>query len=64
MNRKDSKTAEQRKAEREALLATLNDKVAALANSDDWAAYLRIVAALRRYSTGRKGIFEVRECVS
>ena len=45
MNRKNTKTPEQRKAEREALLATLNDKVAALANSDEWLAYLRFIAA-------------------
>ena len=50
MARTNSKTPEQRKAEREALLATLNDKVNALANSDDWVAYLRFIAAFRKYS--------------
>ena len=50
MNRKNTKTAEQRQAEREALLATLGDKVAALASSDEWLAYLRFMAAFRRYS--------------
>ena len=50
MSRTNSKTPEQRKAEREALLATLNDKVRALANSDEWVAYLRFIAAFRRYS--------------
>src|SRR6478672_9153808 len=50
MNRKNSNTAEQRKAEREALLATLGEKVATLASSDEWLAYLRFVAAFRRYS--------------
>jgi hypothetical protein len=50
MNRTNSKTAEQRKAEREALLATLADKVAALASSDEWVSYLRFVTAFRKYS--------------
>jgi antirestriction protein ArdC len=50
MARTNSKTPEQRKAEREALLATLNDKVAALATSGEWLAYLRFLAAFRRYS--------------
>jgi N-terminal domain of anti-restriction factor ArdC len=50
MSRTNSKTPEQRKAEREALLATLGEKVAALASSEDWLAYLRFVAAFRRYS--------------
>jgi antirestriction protein ArdC len=49
MARTNSKTAEQRKAEREALLATLNDKVVALATSEAWVAYLRF-AAFRKYS--------------
>ena len=44
------KTPEQRKAEREALLATLGEKVATLASSAEWVAYLRFMAALRRYS--------------
>ncbi len=50
MARKNSKTAEQRKAEREALLATLADKVAALASSEEWVAYLGFIAAFRKYS--------------
>jgi antirestriction protein ArdC len=50
MTRKNTKTPEQRNAEREALLATLNDKVAALASSDEWVAYLRFMAMFRRYS--------------
>jgi antirestriction protein ArdC len=50
MARTNSKTAEQRKAEREALLATLNDKVVALATSEAWVAHLRFVAAFRKYS--------------
>ena len=44
------KTPEQRKAEREALLAALSDKVAELTSSSEWLAYLRFVAAFRRYS--------------
>ena len=47
---KNAKTREQRHAEREALLAQLGDKVAALASSDEWLAYLRFVSAFRRYS--------------
>jgi hypothetical protein len=50
MTRTNSKTPEQRKAEREAVLATLGEKVAALASSTEWIAYLRFVAAFRRYS--------------
>jgi hypothetical protein len=46
----NSKTPEQRTAEREALLATLNDKVAALGNSAEWVNYLRFIAAFRKYS--------------
>lgn len=45
-----TKTPEQRMAEREALLATMGEKVAALASSAEWIAYLRFIAALRRYS--------------
>jgi antirestriction protein ArdC len=47
---KNTKTAELRHAEREALLATLSDKVTALAVSGEWLAYLRFVAAFRVYS--------------
>jgi antirestriction protein ArdC len=50
MNRKNTKTAEQRQAEREALLSTLGEKVAALASSDEWLSYLRFVTAFRAYS--------------
>jgi antirestriction protein ArdC len=47
---KCGKSREQRQAEREALLGQLGDKVAALANSDEWLAYLRFVSAFRTYS--------------
>ncbi len=47
---KTSKSPERRKAEREALLATMGEKVAALASSAEWIAYLRFIAAFRRYS--------------
>jgi hypothetical protein len=40
---------EQRQAERERLLAQLGDKVAELANSEQWLAYLRFVSAFRHY---------------
>ena len=50
MSRTNTKTPEQRKGEREALLATLAEKVAALANSDEWLAYLRFLGSFRRYS--------------
>lgn len=50
MSRTNSKTPDQRKAEREALLATLGEKVAMLASSEEWLAYLRFMAAFRRFS--------------
>jgi hypothetical protein len=50
MTRKTIKAAEQRQAEREALLTTLGEKVAALGSSTEWLAYLRFVAAFRAYS--------------
>jgi antirestriction protein ArdC len=50
MTGKNGNTPEQRQAEREALLATLKDKVAGLASSDQWIAYLKFAAAFRRYS--------------
>ena len=50
MTRKTTKAAEQRQAEREMLLTTLGEKVAALASSTEWLAYLRFVAAFRSYS--------------
>ncbi|SOD72874.1 antirestriction protein ArdC [Jatrophihabitans sp. GAS493] len=49
-NTKQGKTPEQRKAEREALLTTLGEKVATLASSAEWVNYLRFMTALRRYS--------------
>ena len=48
--KKTGRTAAQRQAEREALLERLGEKVAALGNSDEWMAYLRFMAAFRRYS--------------
>lgn len=50
MSRTNSKTPDQRKAEREALLATLSEKVAKLSSSEEWLAYLRSMAAFRRFS--------------
>ena len=50
MTYRSSKTAEQRQAVREALLATLADKIAALASSEKWIGYLRFVAAFWKYS--------------
>jgi antirestriction protein ArdC len=47
---KTTKSREQRQAEREALLAQLGEKVAALADSEEWVAYLEFVAAFRHYS--------------
>ena len=51
MARTNTKTAEQRNAEREALLATLEDKVTALANSTEWLTYLKFLTAFRQYRT-------------
>jgi hypothetical protein len=50
MSGANSNTAEWRKVEREALLATLGEKVATPSISTEWIAYLRFVAAFRRYS--------------
>jgi antirestriction factor ArdC-like protein len=44
------KSPEHRAAERKALLDTLGEKVAALASSSEWLAYLHFVAAFRCYS--------------
>jgi antirestriction protein ArdC len=44
------KSPEQRQAERQALLDSLGEKVATLADSAEWIAYLRFMAAFRRYS--------------
>lgn len=44
------RTVEQKRAEMEALHATLAEGVEALRNSDTWAAYLRFCASFHRYS--------------
>lgn len=44
------KSPEQRQAERQALLDSLGEKVATLADSAEWIAYLRFMTAFRRYS--------------
>lgn len=44
------RTAEQRAAEREALLERLGAKVATLGSSAEWIAYLRFMSTFRRYS--------------
>jgi antirestriction protein ArdC len=48
--RRAGKTPAQRQAERDQLLGSIADKVTSLANSDEWAAYLRFLGAFRRYS--------------
>jgi hypothetical protein len=48
--RKASKTPEQHRAEREALLETLNGKITTLSNSAEWIAYLNFTRAFRKYS--------------
>ena len=62
VTRTNIKTPEQRRVEREALLATLGEKMAALASSEEWVAYLHFMRSFRRYSTGSIGLFEVHEC--
>ena len=44
------KSPEQRQAERQALLDSLGEKVATLADSAEWIAYLQFMTAFRRYS--------------
>ena len=44
------KSSEQRQAERQALLDSLGEKVATLADSAEWIAYLQFMTAFRRYS--------------
>lgn len=48
--RRSHKSPEQRQAERQALLDSLGEKVATLADSAEWIAYLRFMSAFRRYS--------------
>jgi antirestriction protein ArdC len=47
---KPGRTPEQRQAEREALLATVADKIDTLTSSGEWAAYLRFLGSFRHYS--------------
>ena len=51
------------RAERvEALAAELAAAVQALTNSAGWRSMLEVSARFRRYSSGRSGLFEAREC--
>jgi hypothetical protein len=50
MSGANSNTAEGRKVDHEALLKTLGGEGRELASSCEWLAYLRFVAAFRRYS--------------
>lgn len=45
-----TKSPEERKAEREAILGQIAGKVEALTSSEEWAAYLRFAGAFRQYS--------------
>lgn len=49
---KNTKSPEQRKAEAEALQATISEQVEALRDSDAWERYLRFARSFHRYSLG------------
>jgi len=55
------RSAEQRRARQDELLATLADGVLELTTSDGWRRYLRAMATLRTYSSGNSCIFQTRE---
>lgn len=56
------KTPEERAAEVEALAAQLTAAVAELTTSEAWLGMLGVAARFTRYSSGRSGLFVVREC--
>lgn len=55
-----TKTPEQRKADREAILDTLHTKIDTLTSSEDWAAYLRFAASFRKYSFNNQMLIQVQ----
>jgi len=57
------RSAEQRRAGQDELLATLADGVLELTTSQGWRRYLRAMATLRTYSSGNSGISQTRECM-
>lgn len=58
--RKTRRSPEERKAERAALLDRLGDKVATLASSAEWIAWLRFTAAFRRYSLNNQLLIAIQ----
>ena len=58
----NGRTNEERATEVEALTEQLYAKVLELTSSDAWLRMLRMARRFHRYSSGRSGLFEVREC--
>jgi len=60
--RQQTRAAQQaREAKLDALHAKLTDAVSTLVSGDDWRRALEFSARFRSRSTGRRGVFEVRE---
>lgn len=59
---KTTKSPEERRAEAEGLHATIAEQVEELRTSEAWSRFLTFAQAFHRYSTGRVGVFEPREC--
>jgi hypothetical protein len=55
-------TDEERAARVEAVTAELAAAVQAFTDSTGWRSMLEVSARIRRYRSGRSGLFEVREC--
>lgn len=58
---KPARDLEARDAKLEGLQRGLTDAVAALVTSDDWRRAMEFAARFHGRSTGRRGVFEVRE---
>ena len=58
---KPTRDQEARDAKLDALERSLADAVASLITSDDWKRAMEFAARFRARSTGRRGVFEVRE---
>ncbi len=56
------RTPEERKAQAEALHASIADQVQQLTDSDQWRNFLDFTRSFHTYSIGRVGVFEPREC--
>jgi hypothetical protein len=56
------RSAEQRKAQAEALHTSIIEQVQQLADSGQWRKFLDFARSFHRYSIGRMSVFEHREC--